>query len=183
MDSEVGQSVSKTPQNPSCSGSDDRNVMANFNCNICLDVAQDPIWFQHLGTRSLSQECPVCKALVQEEKLVPLYGKGKTSADDPRLKSIPGIDIPNRPAAQRPETAPRPAPNMNQFPPLGFVFMGVDTPMANVAATNSFTFSTTFTPFSVIYQVNTTTPSHPTSQRRQDIAKNILLLLGVFVIL
>ncbi|KAI3946101.1 hypothetical protein MKX01_024857 [Papaver californicum] len=135
MDSDLGQSVSKTPQDPSCSGSDDRNDMANFNCNIYLDLAQDPIvtlcghlfcwpclykWFRHLGTRSLPQ------------KVVPLYGKGKPSADDPRLKSIPGIDIRNRPAAQRPETAARPAPNMNQFPSLGFVFMGVDTPMANV---------------------------------------------------
>ncbi|KAI3911784.1 hypothetical protein MKW92_002810 [Papaver armeniacum] len=184
MDSELGQSVRQTPQNPSCSGSGDRNDMANFNCSICLDLAQDPIvtlcghlycwpclykWFGYLGTHSLPQECPVCKALVQEDKLVPLYGRGKTSADDPRLKSIPETDIPNRPEAQRPETANR-APNMNQFPPLDFGFMGGDTPIANVTV-NSFTF------------IYTTTPSHPTSQWLQDIAGKIPLLLVIFVIL
>ncbi|KAI3841001.1 hypothetical protein MKX03_018232 [Papaver bracteatum] len=176
MDSELGQSVRETPQNPSCSGSGDRNDMANFNCSICLDLAQDPIvtlcghlycwpclykWFE---THSLPQECPVCKALIQEDKLVPLYGRGKTSADDPRLKSIPETDIPDRPAAQRPETANR-APNMNQFPLLDFGFMGVDTPIANVTVTNTFIYT-----------------SYPMSQRLQDIAGTILFLLVVFVI-
>ncbi|KAL4308559.1 hypothetical protein GQ457_01G009840 [Hibiscus cannabinus] len=37
-------------------------------------------------------------------------------------KSIPGVNIPNRPAGQRPETAPPPDPN--QFPQNGFGFMG-----------------------------------------------------------
>lgn len=52
---------------------------------------------------------------------MPLYGRGKTSTD-PRSKAIPGINIPNRPAGQRPETAPPPEPN--HFPPRGFGFMG-----------------------------------------------------------
>ncbi|KAJ6675710.1 E3 UBIQUITIN-PROTEIN LIGASE RNF5-RELATED [Salix viminalis] len=63
----------------------------------------------------------VCKALVEEEKLVPLYGRGKTSTD-PRSKSIPGVNIPNRPAGQRPETAPPPEPN--HFGQHGFGFTG-----------------------------------------------------------
>jgi len=53
--------------------------------------------------------------------LVPLYGRGKTSTD-PRSKSIPGVNIPNRPAGQRPETAPPPEPN--NFGQHGFGFMG-----------------------------------------------------------
>lgn len=105
----------------------------NFECNICFDLAQDPIvtlcghlfcWpclYKWLHIHSHSQECPVCKALVEEHKLVPLYGRGKNSTD-PRSKSIPGVEIPQRPAGQRPETAP--PPDTNHFPQPGFGFMG-----------------------------------------------------------
>ncbi|KAI5439098.1 hypothetical protein KIW84_024745 [Lathyrus oleraceus] len=42
-------------------------------------------WLHH---RSHPQECPVCKGVVGEEKLVPLYGKGR-SVIDPRTKIPP----------------------------------------------------------------------------------------------
>ncbi|KAI5439067.1 hypothetical protein KIW84_024714 [Lathyrus oleraceus] len=45
-------------------------------------------WLHH---RSHPQECPVCKGVVGEEKLVPLYGKGR-SVTDPRT------EIPPRPS-------------------------------------------------------------------------------------
>ncbi|OVA04563.1 zinc finger protein [Macleaya cordata] len=138
MASGFEESTSKPTQSASCSGSDG-NDAANFECNICFELAQDPIvtlcghlycWpclYKWLHIHSHSQECPVCKALVQEEKLVPLYGRGKTSTD-PRSKSVPGINIPNRPAGQRPETAPRPDPN--HFPQHGFGYVGGFSPMA-----------------------------------------------------
>lgn len=90
----------------------------NFECNICFELAQEPIvtlcghlycWpclFQWLRLHSHSHECPVCKAIVQEEKLVPIYGRGKSNCD-PRSRSYPGITVPNRPMGQRPQTAPR----------------------------------------------------------------------------
>ncbi|KAL1538902.1 RING-type E3 ubiquitin transferase [Salvia divinorum] len=37
-------------------------------------------------------------------KVIPRYGRGKTP-DDPRSKPVSGIEIPNRPAGQRPEPA------------------------------------------------------------------------------
>ena len=80
---------------------------------------------------------------MEEEKLVPLYGRGKTSTD-PRSKSIPGVNIPNRPAGQRPETAPPPEPN--HFGQHGFGFMGGlggFAPMAT-ARLGNFTFSAAF---------------------------------------
>nr|DAD21766.1 TPA_asm: hypothetical protein HUJ06_023229 [Nelumbo nucifera] len=138
MASGFGESTSRPPQSLSCSGSGS-NDAGNFECNICFELAQDPIvtlcghlfcWpclYKWLHIHSHSQECPVCKALVQEEKLVPLYGRGKTPTD-PRSKSIPGINIPNRPAGQRPETAP--PPDTNHFPQHGFGFMGGFPPMA-----------------------------------------------------
>ncbi|KAE8679882.1 RNF185 protein [Hibiscus syriacus] len=133
MASGYGEPASHSPQNPSCSSNNANGDAGNFECNICFDLAQDPIvtlcghlfcWpclYKWLHVHSRSHECPVCKALVEEEKLVPLYGRGKSSTD-PRSKSIPGVNIPNRPAGQRPETAPPPDPN--QFPQNGFGFMG-----------------------------------------------------------
>ncbi|GAB4839395.1 hypothetical protein Ancab_028919 [Ancistrocladus abbreviatus] len=128
-----GESTSMPFQNPSCSSNNGSGDAGNFECNICFDLAQDPIitlcghlfcWpclYKWLHFHSQSHECPVCKALIQEEKLVPLYGRGK-NATDPRSKSIPGVNIPNRPAGQRPETAP--PPENNQFPQHPFGFTG-----------------------------------------------------------
>ncbi|XP_061370665.1 uncharacterized protein LOC133313322 [Gastrolobium bilobum] len=134
MASGFGESTSRTPPSPFCSNNNNNNNDAgNFECNICFELAQDPIitlcghlfcWpclYKWLHFHSHSQECPVCKALVEEEKLVPLYGRGKTSTD-PRSKSIPGLNIPHRPSGQRPETAP--PPESNHFHQHGFGFMG-----------------------------------------------------------
>ncbi|WOL05392.1 hypothetical protein Cni_G14120 [Canna indica] len=59
----------------------------SFHCNICLDFAVDPIvtfcghlycwpciykWMQLEGTSH--QRCPVCKALISQHTIVPLYG-------------------------------------------------------------------------------------------------------------
>ncbi|XP_071686509.1 uncharacterized protein [Rutidosis leptorrhynchoides] len=123
----------------------------NFECNICFDLAQDPIvtlcghlfcWpclYKWLHIHSQSQECPVCKALIEEEKLVPLYGRGKNSTD-PRSKSVPGVEIPHRPAGQRPETAPPPDRNAFGQPGFGFGPMGGFGP-AMTASFGNFTFS------------------------------------------
>ncbi|KAH7351746.1 hypothetical protein KP509_19G013000 [Ceratopteris richardii] len=78
----------------------------SFDCHICLDVAQEPVvtvcghlfcWpciYEWLHVHSPAKDCPVCKACVGDDgKIVPLYGKGKLGAPDPRMK---------RPMAQRP---------------------------------------------------------------------------------
>ncbi|XP_026390943.1 E3 ubiquitin-protein ligase RMA3-like [Papaver somniferum] len=211
MDSELRES-----QNPSGSDTSDHGNtdMSNFKCKICFGFAHDPIvtlcghlfcwpclykWWRYLGSHSLSQDCPVCKTRVHEEKLVPLYGRGNKGVDAQISKSIPGIHFPNSQARQRSETTKGPASNMNQFPPLGFASIEVDdTPTANVPATDLFTFSATVTPSSGNYQSNTTaTPFlssvgheffpqlHPMgAQRQQDTPLKILLLLmGAFGIL
>ncbi|EGG23774.1 hypothetical protein DFA_05910 [Cavenderia fasciculata] len=81
-----------------------------FECNICFDTVNEPIvtqcghlfcwscifqWLQH----NASQQCPVCKAPISEEKLIPIYGRGNSS--DPRKKRP--SSIPSRPPG-RPET-------------------------------------------------------------------------------
>ncbi|CAK9881120.1 unnamed protein product [Sphagnum jensenii] len=123
----------------------------SFDCNICLELAQDPVvtlcghlfcWpclYRWLQMHSICQECPVCKASVEEEKVIPLYGRGKIGSVDPRRKTVPGVNnnIPHRPAGQRPETA-RPTEQQQyqyyQQHHHGFNFM----PAAGPAATARF---------------------------------------------
>ncbi|KAJ8912915.1 hypothetical protein NQ315_017245 [Exocentrus adspersus] len=92
-----------------------------FECNICLDTARDavvsmcghlfcwPCLHQWLETRPNRQVCPVCKAAISKDKVVPLYGRGSTKQEDPREK------VPPRPAGQR--TEPEPG---TSFPGFGF---------------------------------------------------------------
>lgn len=100
-------STSAADREPPESNAD--NASAFFECNVCLDVARDPVvsmcghlfcWpciHQWIETRPHKQECPVCKAGIGKEKLVPIYGRGQES-NDPRKK-----DVPPRPAGTRPE--------------------------------------------------------------------------------
>lgn len=220
MTSGFGESTSVPPQSPSCSGNNG-NDAGDFECNICFELAQDPIvtlcghlfcWpclYRWLHHHSHSQECPVCKAIVDEEKLVPLYGRGKTQTD-PRSKSYPGIDIPNRPAGQRPATAPPPEPN--QFSNYGFGLVGGFMPMAS-ARIGNFTLATAFgglipSLFNIQFQgfpdatvygqtsgypygFNTFQGGHThrfpqpihRGQHADNVLKNLLLTIGFFVII
>ncbi|KAI5439055.1 hypothetical protein KIW84_024702 [Lathyrus oleraceus] len=63
-----------------------RAVWGNNEISDCTESIM--FWLHH---RSHPQECPVCKGVVGEEKLVPLYGKGR-SVTDPRM------EIPPRPS-------------------------------------------------------------------------------------
>ncbi|XP_072443139.1 E3 ubiquitin-protein ligase RNF185 isoform X4 [Chiloscyllium punctatum] len=86
---------------------------STFECNICLDTAKDavislcghlfcwPCLHQWLETRPNRQVCPVCKAGISRDKVIPLYGRGSTGQQDPREKTPP------RPQGQRPEPESR----------------------------------------------------------------------------
>lgn len=151
MESDIGESSSRPPQSPTF-GDTSNNDAGDFECNICFDLAHDPIvtlcghlfcWpclYRWLNHHSHCQECPVCKALVEEDKLVPLYGRGKTQTD-PRSKPIPGVEIPRRPMGQRPQTAP--PPEASNFSNFSFGHMGGFVPMAT-ARFGNFAFSAVF---------------------------------------
>ena len=76
----------------------DKPTSEAFECNICLDVARDavisvcghlfcwPCLHQWLETRPNRQICPVCKAGISRDKVIPLYGRGNTDRKDPRDK-------------------------------------------------------------------------------------------------
>lgn len=76
--------------------SDDKKDDSIYECNICLDTAKDavvsmcghlfcwPCLHQWLETRPNRQLCPVCKAAISKEKVIPLYGRGSNNQEDPR---------------------------------------------------------------------------------------------------
>ncbi|KAK9080278.1 hypothetical protein SSX86_000053 [Deinandra increscens subsp. villosa] len=132
MSGGFGETASRPAQSSSFSNNNgsSNGDGGNFDCSICLDLAQDPIvtlcghlfcWpciYQWINFHSHSNECPLCKAFIQEENLIPLYGRGNNPSDS-RSKSFNGGGIPNRPAGQRPE--PGPPPDQNQFIQHGFI--------------------------------------------------------------
>ena len=59
---------------------------ANFDCNICLDPASDPVvtrcghlycWRCLASWLTRQSDCPVCKGAVRVHECVPLYGRGR----------------------------------------------------------------------------------------------------------
>uniref|UniRef100_A0A5B6ZQN8 E3 ubiquitin-protein ligase RMA n=1 Tax=Davidia involucrata TaxID=16924 RepID=A0A5B6ZQN8_DAVIN len=90
-----------------------------FDCNICLDFVQDPVvtlcghlycwpciykWihYQSVSAEKLDQQqpqCPVCKAEVSQQTLVPLYGRGRTTKSSEGKAPPLGIVIPRRPTS------------------------------------------------------------------------------------
>ncbi|PWA62731.1 zinc finger, RING/FYVE/PHD-type [Artemisia annua] len=117
MSGGFGEAASRPTQSSSFSNNNGSSNSdgGNFECSICLDLAQDPIvtlcghlfcWpciYKWLHMHSHSHECPICKAFIVERKLVPLYGRGKYISDTDS-KPVPGVNIPNRPAGRRPQS-------------------------------------------------------------------------------
>ncbi|GLT26345.1 hypothetical protein SLA2020_014230 [Shorea laevis] len=87
---------------------------SSFECNICLDSAQDPVvtvcghlycwpciykWLHvqsSLSEDQREQKCPVCKTDISPSLLVPLYGRGTSSEVESKEPHL-GLHIPPRP--------------------------------------------------------------------------------------
>ncbi|XP_047943382.1 uncharacterized protein LOC125190201 isoform X1 [Salvia hispanica] len=84
-----------------------------FDCNICLDLAKDPVvtccghlfcWpclYRWLHHHSEAKECPVCKGEVTTKNVTPIYGRGNIVRDQDIDSSL---KIPLRPHARRIES-------------------------------------------------------------------------------
>ncbi|MBA0767749.1 hypothetical protein Gotri_016606 [Gossypium trilobum] len=69
------------------------NDVGFFDCNICLDLAREPVvtccghlfcWsclYRSLHKHSDAKECPVCKEAVTIKTLTPIYGRGKVNLE------------------------------------------------------------------------------------------------------
>ncbi|URD80420.1 Zinc finger, C3HC4 type (RING finger) [Musa troglodytarum] len=78
-----------------------------FDCSICLEFAADPVvtlcghlycWpciFKWMQAESISnQQCPVCRAVLSQDTLIPLYGCGRHSTKGDSA-------VPHRPTLHR----------------------------------------------------------------------------------
>lgn len=94
------------------------NPSVGFECNICLDLVQDPVvtlcghlycwpciyrWisFQHASPENPDNQkpqCPVCKSEVSEKTVIPLYGRGQSTEASKTALAHP---IPQRPPSPR----------------------------------------------------------------------------------
>ncbi|KAL0429323.1 UNVERIFIED_CONTAM: E3 ubiquitin-protein ligase RMA2 [Sesamum radiatum] len=84
-----------------------------YDCNICLDLATDPVltccghlfcwacFYQVPDVDSTSKECPVCKGEVSNGTIIPIYGNGGGA---PVCETESGLKIPPRPKARRVES-------------------------------------------------------------------------------
>ncbi|KAK6192386.1 hypothetical protein SNE40_003862 [Patella caerulea] len=116
---EASAGAASSNPGPSENGEDEKAAV--YECNICLDTAHDavvsmcghlfcwPCLHQWLETRPQRQLCPVCKAGIGKDKVIPIYGRGNPNPQDPREK------LPPRPSGQRPEPE-----NTGGFPAFGF---------------------------------------------------------------
>lgn len=85
---------------------------AAFECNICLELAKDPVvtlcghlycWpclYRWLQVQSYCRQCPVCKAGVEVDKVVPIYGRGSENPE-PHPDAVKMVPLPPRPIGQR----------------------------------------------------------------------------------
>ncbi|KAH6772936.1 hypothetical protein C2S51_011340 [Perilla frutescens var. frutescens] len=88
-----------------------------YDCNICLDIANDPVltccghlfcWpcFYQVGyIDSTSKECPVCKGEVSDDNVIPIYGN---SGNEVEAETESGLKVPPRPKARRVESVRQP---------------------------------------------------------------------------
>ncbi|KAI4325117.1 hypothetical protein MLD38_030541 [Melastoma candidum] len=116
------------------SDAEDDEPEAGFECNICFDTVQDPVvtlcghlycwpciyrWLQVQETSPDADElpsqkqCPVCKAEVTQETLVPLYGRGGSTKSSKSKAHNLGVGVPRRPFG--------PACGVDSPRPLGMV--------------------------------------------------------------
>ncbi|KAJ1381894.1 Zinc finger, RING-type [Sesbania bispinosa] len=96
---------------------DTENCNGCFDCNICLDTANEPVvtlcghlycWpciykWLHVQSDSLAPDehpqCPVCKVDISHSSMVPLYGRGQSQTQPGGKASCCDIFIPPRPPA------------------------------------------------------------------------------------
>eukprot|EP01041_Mallomonas_annulata_P007109 gene7109-14457_t len=175
----VKSDIPHRPSNGKLSGDDD----SRFVCNVCLDSVKDP-WLNTSHTT-----CPVCKAGVCKENVIPLFIRG--SEQDPRTK-VP-TDVPNRPNARRPEPQiPSTLPNQNGFG-MGGVGGGNHPMMGGAGQMGGLTFSTGFGFFPSLFglQFQSFVPPAPSvpgraptrEEEQQMKVSRMLVVIGIFAIL
>jgi E3 ubiquitin-protein ligase RNF5 len=172
------------------------SLEGTFDCNICLETASDPVvtlcghlycWgciYKWLELRE-GPQCPICKAEIARERMVPIYGRGRPHVDPRCRADFPKIEeIPDRPAAA--SRAPAAAPASEG---AGRTTAAVASSALSSAAATA---ESGFDVMASLFGLRIVSPaSHPTQARgalsreeeQQAFLSRLLLLLGSFVIL
>lgn len=91
-----------------------------FDCNICLETASEPVvtlcghlycWgciWRWLEVQECPQ-CPICKSSIAQERMLPIYGRGRPQVDPRSHTHDAGEAIPTRPPAASRASAAAPA--------------------------------------------------------------------------
>jgi len=91
-----------------------------FECNICLETASEavvtlcghlycwPCLYRWMQVQNYCRACPVCKAGIDIDKVIPIYGRG-CELDPRQLEAIKVQPVPPRPAGQRSQPVQNPA--------------------------------------------------------------------------
>uniref|UniRef100_A0AAV1V2C7 RING-type E3 ubiquitin transferase n=1 Tax=Peronospora matthiolae TaxID=2874970 RepID=A0AAV1V2C7_9STRA len=173
----------------------DQSKLLLFECNICLDTVSSPVvtlcghiycwpclyqWMQN------HFECPVCKAGISEENVIPVYARGAEAVDSQTYQQLSDRGIPHRPQGQRPD-----AEQLRRRRPFSFgIFTGHGQGNPSTVSP-SLGFSTAL--FGIPYQppapgVNDQDGTPQTTQEarqqmQQAFLSRLLLLIGILVIL
>ncbi len=171
------------------SGESSDNDMA-FVCNICLEGVKDkdpvvtqcghlycwPCLYRWLNTRHGNSSCPICKAGVSQDNVIPIFIRG--SASDPRARDQPVVTngIPSRPQGHRPE--------VSEQSPVGIGNNGYNAHFGGV----SFSAGIGFFPSLFGLQFQSFAPASGTGSEQEEdehraYLSRVLLFLGVSVIL
>lgn len=150
-DSTAAPSETATPDSSSAQSAGDNDGTGSdstYECTICLETAKDavvsmcghlfcwPCLHQWLETRPHRQMCPVCKAAISKEKVIPLYGRDNKNKQDPRwvlayiyvmlpfsstyINVVSFVVAANRTKAPPRPTAQRTEPESSTFHGFGF---------------------------------------------------------------
>lgn len=125
-------SASRTAAPPSTREPDDKTIRnaANFECNVCFDMAADPVvtkcghlfcWeclYQWLHVHSHHRECPVCKGQVADDAIIPIYGRGGSAASVDNAPPRPTGARVESSRQQQQQQSTSPHPTLFDFPSI-----------------------------------------------------------------
>jgi E3 ubiquitin-protein ligase RNF5 len=125
--------------------------------NLSLTSSWECIYKWMESQQNKLQECPVCKAGITQENIIPIYGRGGDSDNHPK-------NVPNRPKGNRPEAQGNP-----NFVPQGTNFFG-----------GSFHIGFGGFHFGEGFQFGFPVPDQPNDPQRQMMSR-IMMLIGMLI--
>ena len=185
---------------PTQSSSIDHENDIAFTCNICLEGVKDkdpvvtqcghlycwPCLYRWLHTRHSDSTCPVCKAGVTQDNVIPIFIRG--SRTDPRTKPTSenedenSSSIPNRPQGHRPQP---PTLDINQAG--NNQYTQYNNQLQGLSFSTSFgffpsLFGLQFQSFAPVLPDTPENVSTEEEERQQLYLSRVLLILGIAVI-